>query len=164
MKRHLVAVLAITVVALGGVTAGAAIAHSRPQSSTAHLPSGFAAQLREMGIVYSDVAAVSDEVRPAALHAASNGSSPVAGKDARPVVVRVKFTDNSYRDHGRRLYVERRALMLIYPVAPVALTGPAGSPSGTVKSTVVDFIDPDSLRYLRAISYSTSSQVDPPTG
>ena len=54
--------------------------------------------------------------------------------------------------------------MLIYPNTPVPLTGPAGSPSGTVQSTVVDFIDPDSLRYLRAVSFNTSSQVDPPTG
>jgi hypothetical protein len=107
---------------------------------------------------------VSDEVRSAALRAASHGSSPVVGTDARPTVVRVKFTDNGYRDHGRRLYVDRPALMLIYPNTPVPLTGPAGSPSGIVQSTVVDFIDPDSLRYLRAVSFNTSSQVDPSTG
>lgn len=156
--------LAIAMFALGGVAAGTAIAHSRHESSAAHLPSGFATQMREMNIAYSDVATVSDEVRSAALHAASNGSSPVVGKDARPIVVRVKFTDNSYRDHGRRLYVDRPALMVIYPDTPVALTGPAGSPSGTVKSTVVDFIDPDSLRYLRAVSFNTSPQVERPTG
>src|SRR4051794_522631 len=164
MKAHRVAVLAIVMFALGGGAAGTAIARSHHESSAAPLPSGFATHMREMNIAYSDVTAVSDEVRSAALHAASVGASPVVGNDARPVVVRVKFTDNSYRDHGRRIYVDRRALMVIYPDAPMALTGPAGSPSGTVKSTVVDFIEPDSFRYLRAISFNTSSHVDPPTG
>jgi hypothetical protein len=120
--------------------------------------------MRGMHIALTEVTAVSDDVRSAALHAASNGSSPILGRDVRPIVVRVKFTDSGYRDHGRRLYAARPALMLIYPDTPVPLTGPAGSPSGTVRSTVVDFIDPNTFRYLRAVSFNPSPQVDPPTG
>jgi hypothetical protein len=153
---------AIVVLALGGVPSGLVWANSRHETPVPHLPGGFASQMRGMGVTFSDVTAVSDEVRAAALHAASNGASPVAGQDLRPVVVRVRFTDNGYRDRGRRLYVDRPALMVIYPSTPVALTGPPGSPSGTVRSTVVDFIDPSSYSYLRAVSFNTSTQVDAP--
>jgi hypothetical protein len=158
-------VLAIAIFVLGGVAVGIAAARSRHASSAAHLPAGFASQMRGMNIAYSDVTAVSDDVRSQALHAAANGSSPiVSGKDVRPIVVGVEFTDNAYRDHGRRLYVDRPALMLVYPNTPLALTGPPGSPSGTVKSTFVDFIDPNTFRYLRAVSFNTSPHVDRPTG
>jgi hypothetical protein len=54
--------------------------------------------------------------------------------------------------------------MLIYPDTPIPLTGPAGSPNGNVRSTFVDFIGPNSLRYLRAVSFNTSAHVDRQTG
>jgi hypothetical protein len=163
MKRG-ITVVAIATFVLALIVVGTALARSRHASSAADLPSGFASQMREMHITYSDVAAVSAEVRSAALHAAVSGSSPIVYKDARPIVVRVRFTDDAYRDHGRRLYVDRAALMLIYPDTPIALTGPAGSQTGTVQSTFVDFIDPDSFQYLRAVSFNTSAHVDQPTG
>jgi hypothetical protein len=151
-------VLALAILVVGGV--GTAVARSSHASSAAHLPGGFARQMRGLDIAYSDVTGVSNEVRAAALHAASSGSSPIVDQGARPVVVRVTFTDNGYRDHGRRLYVDQPALMLVYPATPLALTGPAGSPSGTIKSTFVDFIDPNTFRYLRAVSFNTSRLVE----
>lgn len=160
MKRGVILVaIATCLVGLGAV--GTAIAESRHSSSPPRLPHGFARQMTEMAITYSDVSAVSGEVRSTALHAAAKGESPIAGKDARAIVVQVKFTDNGYRDHGRRLYADRAALMLIYPDQPMALGGP---PGGIVRSTFVDFIDPGSFRYLRALSFATSTHVDRPTG
>jgi hypothetical protein len=162
--RRGIATVAIVAFVLGLVAFGAAVAKPRHASSAAHLPSGFASQMQDMNITYSDVAVVSDQVRSAALRAAARGSSPLTGKDARAVVVRVTFTDDGYRDHGRRIYVDRPALMLVYPDTPMALSGPPGTPSGTVKSTLVDFIDPDSMQGLRAVSFATSTHVDQTTG
>jgi len=164
MKRA-ITIAAMATVALGLAVGGTAVAISRHHTATSSLvPSGFAEKLRKNHITYSDVSAVSDRVTAAALRAAAGGSSPMVGRGQRPIVVRVTFTDDSYRDHKRRVYVDRPALMLIYPHMPVPLDGPPGSPSGSVDSTFVDFIDPDTLQYLRAISFSNSGKVVQPTG
>ena len=162
VRARIVVALVVATIALGSVGVGAVVARSHREPSPALLPDGFATRLlRRADIAYSHVTAVSEGVREAALRAASRGASPVVGRDARPIVVRVRFTDNGYRDHGHRLYVDRPALMLIFPDTPIPLSGPPGSPDGTVASTVVDFIDPDSLHYLRAVSFSTASRVKP---
>lgn len=69
--------------------------------------------MNTMGITYSDVSPVDQEVRSAALHAVSHRSSPVVGQ-SHPIVLRVTFTDNVYRDYGRRICVDRAAVMVIY--------------------------------------------------
>lgn len=158
--RRTVAMVAMVTLGLGLVV-GIAGAQSHGSASSADVPLGFASRIHTVGITYSDVFPVDDEVRAAALHAVSHGSSPIVGR-SRPIVLRVTLTDNVYRDHGRRIYVNRPALMLIYPNTPVPLAGPAGTPEGSVTSTFVDFLDADSFRYLRAVSFATTTHVDRP--
>jgi hypothetical protein len=153
----------IAIVTLGvGLAAGISIAQSHSSASTADVPSGFASRMDAMGITYSDASPVDAEVSSAVLDAISHGSSPVVGP-SQPIVLRVTFTDNEYRDHGRRIYVNRAAVMVIYPNTPVALSGPRGTPGGSIKSTFVDFLDSKSFQYLRAVSFATTTHVDRPT-
>jgi hypothetical protein len=160
MKRS---VALIAMVSLGvGLAVGIAVAQSQGSASSADVPSGFASRMNAMGITYSDASPVDVEVRSAVLHAVSHGSSPIVGQ-SQPIVLRVTFTDNEYRDHGRRIYVNRPAVMVIYPNTPVALSGPRGTQGGSIKSTFVDFVDPNSFRYLRAVSFATTTHVTRPT-
>jgi hypothetical protein len=114
MKRA-VTLLAIATVVIGIVVSTAVAESRRSSSSSTRLPSGFASQMRTMGITYSRVKPVDDKVRSAALHAASHGASPLVGRDSRPIAVRVTFTDGNYLDHGRRIYLNQAALMLVFP-------------------------------------------------
>lgn len=135
--------------------------------SSAHVPPGLARNLKGMGITYVDLSAVDDASRTAALDSVSRGFSAVVRRaHSGAVVVAATFTDTSYkrraRDHdasSRIIYRDRRALMVICPHTPIALTGPPGSPSGAVMSTLVAFVDPGSFRVLRAVSFETDARV-----
>ena len=157
MKRP-VAVLAALLLSIG-LWSGAA-GDSATSASSAGLPRGFAEQLmREANIRYSHPSRVSPEVRAAVLYAVSHGASPVVPR-SRPAVVQVTFTDNDARDHWRRIYVNRPAIMGIYVHAAMAFAGSVGTPEDTVNSTFVDLIDPTSFQYLLAFSFATTTHVD----